>query len=171
MRAAILLMAGLAGGCAAGGSTVHSTRNLGGVASTDFISLAAAPVVEIRGAPPGGASPEMVAAALRLPSGFAQRPFRLAAPGESGTRLVLVFGARAIDESAVCTPGGGGVGGAPARLEVGGALCVGERARASGVLVSNATDPSDPAYVAALQALTNGMRQADDRPRPRLGAD
>ena len=168
-RVASLLAAVLTVGCAAGGFTVHSTRSVASVGSTGFALLSSDPVVEIRGTPPGGASPEAVAAAMRMPGGFVQRPFRLAPADGLGTRLVLIFGARAVNDGTVCAPAGQG-GGAPARLAAAAALCVGSRPAASGVLVSDAASPDDPAFRAAIQGLIQGMNQANDQPRRRLGS-
>jgi hypothetical protein len=164
-----MLAALAAAGCASGGFTVHSTHSLEGRGSTGFLSLASAPVVDIRGTPPGGTTPEAVAASLRMPSGFPQQPFRVAGPNETGTRLVLIFGAQAVNDATACGPSAGG--GASATLRAAGVLCVNNRVQASGVVSSGATSAADPTFAAALQALLTGMVRADDRPRQPFTVD
>ncbi len=80
-------------------SSAYSAREIAAFA-------AAGPAVELRGPLPGGAAPEAVIAALRLPGYLPQTPFAPAPdPPLSGrqARFVLVFGPRAgLDPDAIC---------------------------------------------------------------------
>mgnify|MGYP006275797101 CR=1 FL=1 len=136
--AATALAAALAGCAGSGVSRVWGRSYFAPYNIATFSAFAASgPVVEIRGAPPGGAGPEAAAEALRLPGWWPQTPFRLsdAPPGSTdGSRIVLVFGAQGgVDPIALCR-GGGPEGGARETLTVQAAYCVGSRAGSGAVL-------------------------------------
>ena len=172
MRQIIPTAALACAGCAGGeGARIDSTPINSEDLQRAALALASSgPLIEIRGTPSGGATREQVAAALRMPGGFPQRPFRLARPGEADPRFVLALGARAVDDGRIRRPGGAG-GGAPERLEDSMAICTGTPSDASGVVTSPATRPNDPAFPPAVATLIQGMPQAADRPTRNPGSE
>lgn len=151
--AAILL--GCAGGAPFAQRITHQSVKVS-YSPLQFSAFAAAgPLVEIRGSPPGGATPEQVMEALRLPARWPQTPFRLVAPDEAARsqRIVLVFG----------LPGGMGANllcqgrVAPVMtdtLTVGAAFCTGRR-DATGAKLTDARPlgPDDPEFAVAMTRL------------------
>jgi hypothetical protein len=141
-------------GCAAVlQQSVHSVEIMPNYQPSGFSAFAASgPAVEFVGPLPGGATPEAVAATLRLPGWWPQTPFRPLAPGEGGQRIVIAFGA-AGDPAALCenpsTPAA-----TPGRLEASAAYCRGRSAASFGRL-SDQRDlvPGDPAFAASMGAL------------------
>jgi hypothetical protein len=157
--AAIIAAAVILSGCAGGGPFAQRVTHQSVKVSyspLQFSAFAAAgPLVEIRGAPPGGATPEQVVEALRLPARWPQTPFRLIAPGEAARsqRIVLVFG----------LPGGLGANllcqgqVAPVMTEaltVGAAFCTGRR-DATGAKLTDARPlgPDDSEFAVAMTRL------------------
>lgn len=156
---AAALAASLLAGCA-GGARVHSVTLFSPYTPLGAASFAASgPLVEVRGAPPGGASPEAVAAALRMPGNFAQTGFRVAPVGGTGQRIVLAFGARSVDPGRICAPGAsGGASQSGGGLELGAAYCVGATAASVGVLSApDVGGPEDPAFAASVRGLLTEM--------------
>lgn len=146
-------------------SRVHSVTIFPAYTSLGFSAFAAAgPTVEFRGPLPGDATPEAIAAALRLPGFYPQTPFRAAAPSDFGQRIVLAFGAAGGDTPALCAAPASGSGvETPGRLEVAAAFCNG----ASPLSVARLSDarplaPDDPAFTAALRSLFAEMAPTRD---------
>lgn len=158
--------AALAAGCAASPfqSSVHSVSTFPNYVPLGFSAFASAgPAVELRGPLPGGASPEAVAAALRLPAFYAQAPFRPVPAGSPGQRIVLAFGATGGDTTALCEGPGAAGAETPGRLEVAAAYCVGSRAASVGRLSdARPLTPGDPAFTAALRTLFTEMAPTRD---------
>lgn len=129
---------------------------------------AAGPLVEIRGAPPGGGPPDAIAARLRLPGWWPQTPFRAVAPGEAADRqrIVLAFGWQGgLDAIRLCD----GQAAAPVeagRLEVAAAFCRGGRP-GSGARLSHpdALTLDDPRFAAAMTRLLSAIAPTEDPER------
>jgi hypothetical protein len=160
MRGAILVAGALLAGCAAfdpTGERIYGADHLTPFTISGFSAFAASgPVVEVFGTPPGGASPEAVVAALRLPGFWPQTPPRLA-PADlprDAQRIRLVFGVMGTsDPVGVCreTPRGGAT---PGRVELYAAYCRG-RSGGSGAKLSIGRELAvdDPAFAQALTRL------------------
>jgi hypothetical protein len=168
MRLALLAAAALSAGCAFGDlghqRITHRSDSVS-FTTTGFSAFAAAgPLVEIRGAPPGGATPAEVLPTLRLPGWWPQTAFRLAQPGEAPTaqRIVLAFGVPGgVSASIMCrddftpTP--------TTTLTAAAAFCRGH----SGATVAKLTDdrpltPDDPAFASAMTSLFDAIAPRRD---------
>jgi hypothetical protein len=153
------LTAALLAGCAApGGGGVFDeritnrqiypayTRN--GIAA---MTSAGAPV-EVRGAPPGGADPQTVVAALAVPGSLPPGPLRAVAPGEAAgsSRFVVVFGAGAVNPGVICVdPPPGAIAD---RLVAAVAYCIGSTHGSSALLThARPLAPGDPAFTQAFR--------------------
>jgi hypothetical protein len=125
---------------------------------SQFSAFAASgPIVEIHGARPAGATDAEIAEALRLPSWFAQTPFRVAPAGagpEGRQRIILNFGsAGGMDPIAACA-GRVNAGGVTDRLAVAAAFCRGTApGSASRLLHERALAPGDPDFSRAMTRL------------------
>ncbi len=150
--AAALCAASLAG-CAATDifdERITQVDVLSAYAPNTFGAFAASgPLVELQGPIPGGASPQEVAAALRMPGFWPNAPFSAVAEGEAPEmqRIVIGFGAAtAANATLVCEgrPAGGGVADS---LQAFVAYCMGRRAASSAHLSRSAlVTPADPAF-------------------------
>lgn len=145
-RLAALLLAASLGGCSGGAVTQGQqlAASNAGVARAVTDSTRA---IEIHGAPPDGAAPEAVAAAIPATGFSGDRRFRLVAPGEESARIVLEFG-----ESF----GGGRSCAAPSGSQTSGGMLLSATLCRDDVAFSNATlraadiaGPSDPGFGAA----------------------
>lgn len=163
-RAVALLLAAALAGCASLlAERIWEGPRLNSVTPIEFSGFAeSGPVIEILGRPPGGAPPEVVAAALRMPGRFRQAPFRLAEadrirpPAQGALRLVVAFGlAGAADGGPLCR----GTAQVPSThaqpgLEVTAALCVGTSADSAARLSHELPlAPDDPAFAATMARL------------------
>jgi hypothetical protein len=131
---------------------------------SNFRSMAAAGApIEIYGAPPGGATPEEVVAAIEMPRHLSQTaPVVAEVPGQ-GQRLVFAFGASgAVDGAALC--GGATQGGELTdRLEVQGAYCRGERLLTQAQMTADRPlGPPDPDFTQAMRRLIETLGPRDD---------
>ena len=128
--------------------TIHSTDVYLKYNILDASQFAAAGGrIEVYGAPQNGATPEEVAAAIRLPAYLAQRDVTAVAPGQGGYRVALVFAPKAglSGESACEGKAKGGQAGSATKVLV--AFCRSEstvlsetRLEASGAFVPTARD-------------------------------
>ena len=171
-RAAIIGAALLAAGCSSAGEKIFNVNYLSYTPS-NFRSMAAAGApIEIFGAPPGGASPEQVVEAIRMPARLGQTSPRLAEVPGQGQRLVFAFGvAGTVSGSALCS---GAVVGAtlPDRLTVRAAYCRGERllTRAD-MTVPGPVGPPDPRFTSAMRRLIDMLGPRTDPNRERFERD
>ena len=156
-------------------------ERLNSITPIEFSAFAGSgPRVEILGAPPGGASPEEVAAVLRMPGRFRNAPFRLVEKGSAEAtaqgvvRLVFAFGAQgAANGRPLCA---GEASGASAQgptdgLEVTAALCVGRQADAAARLSHrDPLAPGNPAFTATMARLIDVLAPRASEFRDRRGA-
>lgn len=163
-----LVLAMAVGGCASGGFFDQRVTNQSvnvSYSPSQFSAFAAAgPLVEIRGAPPGGATPEEIAAALKLPGRWPQTPFRVVAPGEAphSQRIVLLFGAPGgFGDVLLCRGDMQPV--ETSNLTAAAAFCRGGRA-ASGAKLTDvrAIGLSDPEFATAMTRLLSEMSPSRD---------
>ena len=159
-----------AAGCSASGERIYNALYYSYTPS-NFRSMAAAGApLEIYGTPPGGATPEEVVAAIRMPGHLPQTAPKLAEVPGQGQRLVFAFGgAGAVDSSALCR--GEVEGGAlPDRLEVAGAYCRGDRMLTQAQMTADRPlGPPDPDFTRAMRRLieTLGPRTDPNRDNDR----
>lgn len=118
--------------------------------------------VEVLGAPADGASPEAVAAAMRLPAFLRSRSLTARPPTEArykGLRLVLVFAPSSnFTGDAACAGGASGGVAAGAETRVKGVFCRNDRALSeSTVVAEGAPGVGDPALSRALGLLVNSV--------------
>lgn len=122
--------------------------------------------MEISGAPPDGAAPEAVAAALQSPPGERETRFTLVPEGAGGMRYLLEFGA---SSGGGCAAPRGAAGGQALTLSA--TLCRGDDALSSATLRSaEIAGPSDPEFAGAASALLRAVLTPDE-PRTRFGGD
>jgi hypothetical protein len=123
--------------------------------------------IEIAGAPPDGATPEQVAAALRGPAGFPPTRYEAAPPGGGGTRTVLEFGQPRATAGACTAPRGGGAG--DGALVVTAILCRGDRATSTATLTApDLAGPSSPGFTDAMALLFRKLLPIQLKPRFRF---
>lgn len=176
MRARLALAALLLGACETTGffdERIGFVEVLSAYSRNGFSAFAAAgPSVEMHGPLPGGADPDTVAAALRLPGNFPQTPFQAIEPGSSprGQRIVLVFGTfGGLNPDEVCR-GEIGSGAASDRLQVGAAFCIGRRAGSTASLSHvRMPTPDDPEFTASMRRLFGALAPAQDERTQRGG--
>lgn len=152
-RSALILVAGLAAGCAAGGggggaSLVFDVRPLSSSDEAFVASRGAGqPAVVI------GGDAAATAARLRLPQKLGGGGFAPAQAGASGSRLVFAFSG--LSPEALCASAGGGDGGGG---EASAAWCLDGRplayARGRGAALAS---PDAPGFEAAARRMTNAM--------------
>jgi hypothetical protein len=160
MRRAVLAMTLVLSGCAGiegAGERIYGADYFTPYSVSGFSAFAASgPVVEVFGTPPGGAAPEDVVAALRLPGYWPQTPARLAPAdiARDAQRLRFVFGLTGMsDPIGVCakTPSGGET---PGRVELYVAYCRGSQGGSGAKLsIGRPLSVDDPAFSAALTRL------------------
>lgn len=168
MRLAMTLVAALCAGCALGDlgrqRITHQSDSIS-YSPTGFSAFAAAgPLVEIRGAPPGGASPEQVLPTLRLPGWWPQTAFRLAQPGEAerSQRIVLAFGVPGGVSEAILCRGDFQTTPTPA-LTAAAAFCRGRRGATGAKLTDDRPlAPGDPAFATAMTRLLDAISPRRD---------
>jgi hypothetical protein len=168
MRLAVLAAAALCAGCALQDLTrqriTHQSDSIS-YDPTGFSAFAAAgPVVEIRGAPPGGAAPADVLPTLRLPGWWPQTPFRPAEPADipRGQRIVLAFGVPGGVSAGILCRGDFPTTSTPS-LTAAAAYCRGR----SGATAAKLTDdrplgPGDPAFATAMTRLFDAIAPRRD---------
>lgn len=162
--AALLLSAPSLAGCGGGTITQGQTLKPQEAAVADAITGGVQPV-EIHGAPPDGATPEEVAAALPTPGGRRPTTFEAVPRGAVPFRLVLEFGDLGLGDRPCYAPVGY-VGGAD--LRVGATLCNGDRAYASALLSgADVAGPSDPGFRSAMSGLFAALLDSDAGRRAR----
>lgn len=148
----IMAAAAFAAGCAGFGGDVITQIERSSAYSNERARAATGGVqpVEVVGAPPDGAGPEAVAAALRAPGIYPATTYRAVPPGGGGLRTALVFGATLSPQAVCAAPQPGG---APA-LVVSAALCQGETPLSGARMRANdLTGPSDPGFDDAMARL------------------
>lgn len=186
-RAAWLLLALAAAGCAGAGGSSDAARAVPGgtivysqMIDTTYdprqvVAWTAAMPLEVRGAPPDGSDAKAVAAGMTLPARFRSTPFQPGADPRSGPRIVVAFNpANRLDG---CD--GPAVTGAPradGAIEALVAYCWEGRERSSVLVRSTATrGPGDAAFAGvmnqAFQQLLptrNPDAESDRQRRPRF---
>jgi hypothetical protein len=151
-----LLAACAAGPGGPGGLPIVHSQIVETVYSPMELRASGAPFpAEVRGTPPGGATPAEALEGLRLPVFLGGAPLAPAEPGERGPRIVIAFGGAPLNT--FCEAGAGGTAlaeGAPLVAALG--VCRGERMMTRGILEApRVGGPSDPAYV---QTMNDGLR-------------
>jgi len=168
MRIALLFVVALSAGCALQDFTrqriTHQSVSITYSPSAFSAFAAAGPLVEIRGAPPGGAGPAAVLPALRLPAGWPQTPFRLVEPAAAAksTRIVLAFGVPGgVSDALLCR--GDYQPTQTAALTAAAAWC---RGRSGGTAAKLTDDrplgPDDPAFATAMTRLFDAISPRRD---------
>lgn len=168
-RAALLAVGLAVAGCAASSGELIYNDYYYSYVPSNFRSMAAAGApVEIFGAPPGGASPEEVVAALRMPARLSSTPPRLAEVPGQGQRLVFAFGSGgSVNGDALCAGRTHG-GEIEDRLEVAAAYCRGDRVLTQAQMSLNApVGPSDPRFAKAMRRLIETLGPREDPNRDR----
>ncbi|SEA73255.1 hypothetical protein SAMN05444370_11096 [Rubrimonas cliftonensis] len=152
LSAAALCVACLAG-CAATdvlGERITQVDVLSAYSPNTFGAFAASgPLVELQGPIPGGASPQEVAAALRMPGFWPDAPFTAVAQGEAPEmqRIVIGFGAATAANAMLVCDGRPASGGVADSLQANVVYCMGRRAASSAHLSrSDLATPADPAF-------------------------
>lgn len=138
------------------GETVHSTDIYLKYSFQDAsIFAAAGGPIEVYGAPQNGASPEAVAASIRLPSYLAPNDAKAVEPGQGGYRVALVFAPQAgLSGESVCKGRAKG-GQAGPNTKVLAVFCRSETATLSEARLetSNAFIPGEPGFQAGMSRL------------------
>jgi hypothetical protein len=168
MRAALaLLAAAILSACAASPFEERIVRGFGHarITGAQFSGFAAAPLVEIHGARPGGASDAAIAAELRLPAPYRGAAFRVVEPGPEArraARIVLNFGAGGAQEPMGLCAGRVAPGVPAPGLEATAVFCRGLTPGASARLThARPLEPGDAAFQASM-----GRLLAEISPRP-----
>lgn len=143
--------------------TIHSTDVYLKYTLLDASQFAAAGGrLEVYGAPQDGATPEEVAAAIRLPAYLAQRDVTAVEPGDGGYRVALVFAPNAgLSGERVCKgKAKGGQAGSTTKLLI--AFCRGEA-----TILSETRLDASGGFVPASREFQAGMRRAMKEVLPR----
>ncbi|MDF2235654.1 hypothetical protein P2H44_24110 [Albimonas sp. CAU 1670] len=173
---AALALAGCAGGTGGEGWTSVTTPMIDTAYDPRQVFRGAPMPLELRGAPPDGASPAEVAAAMTLPARFGSSPFVLAPNARHETRVVVAF--NPAERLSGCRgPATTGAARSDGALEALVAYCRGERELSSVLVRSTATaGPRDAGFARAMnqafQALLpnrgpDEQGDRDSRRRPR----
>jgi len=159
MKAPVVIAAVLGlGACVAAnslGETIHSTDIYLKYTFQDASAFAAAGgPVEVYGAPQDGASPEAVAAAIRLPAYLTPNQAKAVEPGQGGYRVALVFAPRAgLSGEKVCKGDAkGGRAGANTRILA--VFCRSETA-----ILSEARLETSAAFTPGMPAFQTGVKR------------
>ena len=138
------------------GETIHSPDVYVKYSFQDAsIYAAAGGPIEVYGAPQDGASPEAVAAAIRLPAYLSPNTARAVEPGQGGYRVALVFAPQAGQGGEAVCRGEAKGGQAGATTKVLAVFCRSETATLGEARLetSNAFAPGDPAFQAGMKRL------------------
>ena len=143
--------------------TIHSTDVYLKYNILDASQFAAAGGrLEVYGAPQDGATPEEVAAAIRLPAYLAQRDVTAVAPGQGGYRVALVFAPQAgLSGESVCKgKAKGGQAGAATKVLI--AFC-----RSEATILSETRLEATGGFAPATKDFQAGMSRAMKEILPR----
>lgn len=132
------------------------------MAASARVASGGATPVEIYGAPPDGASPAAVAAALAAPASVGRTRFEAVSGPIEGVRIVLEFGATAGGDQACARPSGATV----TPLVVSATLCSGDAALSSATLrARDIAGPSSPGFASATRHLLSAILTPAEPPK------
>lgn len=158
------LAAALAAGCASGVQTITPSAAVQSPQQATLrIATGGEQVLEVFGAPPDGATPEVVAQRLRAPGGAAETTWRAVAPGGGGLRTVFEFGVQTSGLGSCARPRA-----AQTRfLVMTATLCNGATPlRSVALSAPGVLGPSSPGYDSAVGSLMLALLNSDAR-KPR----